>query len=160
MLYILLDIDGTLLPGHTDDPDRETLTIKLGLSENEFPLTFYADVIHEFAEISRLPSCEIIMCTSWDESSLEIGRHLDINCSSYMTFVSENPDHWYKWDSIVKFCEGHPQDKVILCDDLASREFTRPKPKNLVKIFQPNPRNGLTMRDLKKIRKLVEKSKT
>lgn len=156
MLYILLDIDGTILPAHTDNPERETLEIKLGLAENEFPLHFYADIIQALADLSRRPDCEIIMCTSWDAESLEIAKLLNIQASSYMTFISENPEHWYKWDSIVHFCQTHSTNRVILCDDLASRENTpRPRPKNLVKIFQPDPRNGLTMRDLKKIEKLA-----
>jgi hypothetical protein len=158
MLYILLDIDGTILPGYLSDSEREKLEIKLGLSENEFPLVFYTDTVHAFAELSQQPNCEIVMCTSWGESSLKIAKLLDIRVSSYMTFISENPEHWYKWDSIVSFCRTHPTDKVILCDDSASSEFTRPRPKNLVKIFQPNPQNGLTMRDLKKIWKIVKKA--
>lgn len=159
MLYLLLDIDGTILPPYLSDQSRPVTQIQLGISESNFPLNFYEDIIKELVKISQIDSVEIIMCSSWDETSLLIAQGLGLKSKKYLSFYNENLKQWYKWASIVKFCQAHPNDKVILCDDLASPEATRHKPHNLVKIFQPNPQEGLTMKDLRKIWKFVNKQK-
>jgi hypothetical protein len=159
MLYILLDIDGTLLPTYLADKSRAAKHIQLGISESNLPLNFYADIVTEFVKISQLPKVEIIMCSSWDETSLEIAELLGIESWQYLTFISENPKHWYKWDSVVSFCKAHRKDKIILCDDLATRKMMPRRPWNLVKVFKPKPRVGLTLEDMKKIWKYVRKQK-
>lgn len=155
MIKILLDIDGTLLPTRLSDTRRPILK----LPKSSYSLRFYADIIHELSDLSKRDNCEIIMCTSWEETSLEIVSALEIQCNHYLRFFQENSELWYKWESILLFCEQHPTDKIILCDDLASPAFTKKRPRNLIKIFQPNPAIGLTMKDLKKIKKIVLSNK-
>jgi len=153
MIKILLDIDGTILPAYLNDKSRPKLTLSLDL----YSLAFYADIVHEFSELSKQPNCEVIMCSSWAETSLDIARELDIQCQHYLQFVQINPKNWYKWDTITDFCQQHPKDKIILCDDLANRANTPKRPRNLIKVFQPKPATGLTLRDLVKIKKIVLK---
>ena len=153
MIRILLDIDGTILPGQTIPPTART-TI---LPEKLYNLTFYAAVVEKLAAFSELENCEIVMCTSWDESSLEIAQALHIKTSRYLSFWQDDPKVWYKWASICQFCKEHPKDNIVLCDDLASPAATRHKPKNLVKIIQPNPAFGLNLKNLEELEKILRK---
>ncbi|WP_414672525.1 HAD domain-containing protein [Lactovum miscens] len=159
MLYILLDIDGTILPTHISDKSHPSTKISLDISETNLPLSLYEDITNELVKISHSNYVKIIMCSSWGETSIQIAQYLGIKSDEYLVFFNDNPKQWYKWQSIVNFCETHPKDKIILCDDLASYEVTRHKPHNLIKIFQPNPQDGLTMKDLHKIWKFVNKQK-
>ena len=153
MIRILLDIDGTILPARPIAQNKTALT----LPESLYSLTFYADVIEQLARISQQENCEIVMCTSWDDTSLDIAKALHIKASRALHFYQKNLAHWYKWDSILDFCTQNSQDKIILCDDLASPENTPHLPKNLVKIIRPNPAYGLTARQLRKIEKIIQK---
>lgn len=148
MKFLLLDIDDTLAPLSYKERDAiyiNKMGVILGIPE------YLSDWIE------NLPSDDIkvIWCTSrpfFVQSLIE--KEIGFKTYGRISFINQSAYDWYKLFGIIKFCNEHLNDDIILADNDAKLGTINEKelPSNL-KIVHPSDttRGCLSKNDLKMI---------
>ncbi len=111
MKYLLLDIDDTISPWSYKGRDAifiDRMGIKLGIPKH------LADWLAKLSD----DEIKIIWCTSRPAvvRSL-IEKKIMFKTYGHISFLNQHAYAWYKLFGIIKFCDEHKQDLVILADN-------------------------------------------
>ncbi|WP_125771137.1 hypothetical protein [Companilactobacillus furfuricola] len=151
MKYLLLDIDDTLAPLNYKGPDA------VFINKMNFKMSIPAYIAIWLRNLSS-DKIRIVWCTSRPlvvQSLVE--KKLMFNTYGRISFINKRAYTWYKLFSIIKYCNEHHGDIIILVDNDAKLGTMNVDkfPNNLIMVYPSDTRRGcLSINDLLKIENL------
>lgn len=144
MKYLLLDIDDTIAPlkiGGTNTVTVDRMGIKISIPIH----------VAEWLKKTSKKQIKIFWCT--DRSPIMgaiIEKAIGFKTEGQLQFFNKKAYNWSKLYSIIKFCNEHEDDLVILADNLVERMTKGVELPNNLELVLPSDAT-LTIEDLKLI---------
>lgn len=144
MKYLLLDIDGTIVPSLNSEEDEFSNESLI------FGIPYY--IGEWLIDIDEYP---IIWCTNRSADACQlIEEELGFDTKAKLDFSITKDYRWNKTNAIINFCQKHPSDSIILADDdaLNNMDDVEKLPDNLIIVTPSDTKQGcLSREDLLKI---------
>lgn len=153
MKYLLLDVEDTIALKRFQGKDVQLIE-KMGI---EFYVPNY---IAKWLKESYQKDYKIIWCTSCSDFETKIlENQIGFKVEDKLVFTNPKAYRWKKLYTIIKFCDNHPNDLIILADNdiMEGTSDVKDLPSNLRLVQPSNKRYGcLSIEDLEFIDNLQE----